>query len=140
MKSRRSQGQRAYAPAALVLQAIVENEGLSQTGIVDRTGVDRSTIAEMAVRMQRKGWLQRRRTKADARAYALNLTDEGRRVLRVAEPQSRAVDHRVLDAIPAGRREQFIDEVQAIGAELEAMAPPPAPSKRLSRRSRIPAT
>jgi DNA-binding MarR family transcriptional regulator len=32
---------------------------------MDRTGVDRSTIAEMIRRMQRRGLLQRRRTKED---------------------------------------------------------------------------
>jgi DNA-binding MarR family transcriptional regulator len=104
-----------------VLLAIAENEGLSQTGVVDRTGVDRSTIAEMIRRMQRKGLLQRRRTKEDARAYALKLTEAGRRVLRTAEPLSRAVDARVLNALPSGHRQQFIEALRAIVAALEPM-------------------
>ena len=51
-----------------VLTTVAENEGLSQTGIVDRTGIDRSTLADLVRRLQRKGLLERRRTKEDARA------------------------------------------------------------------------
>ena len=67
-----------------VLVTVAQNEGLSQTGLVERTGIDRSTLADIVRRMQRKGLLQRRRTKEDARAYAVKLTDEGRKALRTA--------------------------------------------------------
>ena len=106
-----------------VLMAVGENEGLSQTGVVDRTGIDRSTVAEMVRRMHRKGLLQRRRTRDDARAYALKLTDAGRRALRAAEPLAKTVDARVLNALPSVRRDQFIDALRTIVAALEPMAP-----------------
>ena len=83
-----------------VLVTVAQNEGLSQTGLVDRTGIDRSTLADIVRRMQKKGLLQRRRTKEDARAYAVKLTEEGRRVLRAAEPLAKRVDERILDALP----------------------------------------
>ena len=106
-----------------VLLAVAENEGLSQTGVVVRTGIDRSTVAEMIRRMQRKGLLQRRRTRADARTYALKLTDEGRRVLRAAEPLAKTVDARVLNALPSAGRDQFIDALQALVAALDGGEP-----------------
>lgn len=105
-----------------VLLAIAENEGLSQTSVVERTGVDRSTTAEIVRRLQRKGLLQRRRRREDVRAYALKLTDEGRRALRAAEPLSKSVDARVLKALPSGRQEQFINALRAIVAALEPVA------------------
>ncbi len=60
-----------------VLTAVAQEEGLSQTGIVERTGIDRSTLADIVPRLSKKGLLQRRRTREDARAYAVKLTDEG---------------------------------------------------------------
>jgi DNA-binding MarR family transcriptional regulator len=105
-----------------VLVTVAHNEGLSQTGLVDRTGIDRSTLADIVRRMQRKGLLQRRRTKEDARAYAVKLTDEGRRVLRMAEPVGRKVDERILEALPAKQREQFIDELQSIVDALQKLS------------------
>ena len=97
-----------------VLTTVAQNEGVSQTRLVDRTGIDRSTLADIVRRMQRKGLLQRRRTKEDARAYAVKLTDEGRRLLRLAEPLAKRVDDRILEALPARQREQFVDDLLAI--------------------------
>ena len=106
-----------------VLITVAQNEGLSQTAIVDATGIDRSTLADVVRRLTKKRLLQRRRTREDARAYAVKLTDEGRRVLRGAEPLAKQVDDRVLDALPTRHREQFISSLLAIVSMLEGMAP-----------------
>jgi DNA-binding MarR family transcriptional regulator len=106
-----------------VLLTVARTEGLSQTGLVTRTGIDRSTLADVVRRMQRKGLLQRRRTKEDARAYAVTLTEEGRRALRMAEPVAKKVDARILDALPVRQRGQFIGELLAIVAAFEKPAP-----------------
>src|SRR5262245_10644918 len=91
-----------------VLMTVAHEEGLSQTGIVERTYIDRSTLADIVRRLQKKGLLQRRRTKDDARAYAVKLTEEGRRVLSVVEPRARKVEERILNALPAKGRDQFL--------------------------------
>lgn len=38
-----------------VLVAVAENEGLSQTDLVERTGIDRSTLADVVKRLKGKG-------------------------------------------------------------------------------------
>jgi MarR family transcriptional regulator, temperature-dependent positive regulator of motility len=102
-----------------VFLSVAHDEGLSQTGLVEHTGIDRSTLADIVRRLQTKGLLKRRRTKADARAYAVKLTDEGRRALRIAEPLAQRVDERILDAVPARQRDQFIEALQSVVAALE---------------------
>jgi len=98
----------------VVLAAIAQSEGLSQTAIVNATGVDRSTVAEMVARLMKNGWLQRRRTKEDTRAYAVNLTDEGRKALKVGERAAREVEETVLAALPVARRDQFMQALAKI--------------------------
>jgi DNA-binding MarR family transcriptional regulator len=112
-----------------VLIVVAEHEGLSQTGLVERTGIDRSTMADIVRRMQRKGLLQRRRTKADARAYAIKITDGGRRTLRAAEPITRRVDQCILDALPSKKREGFINALATIADMLQR---PSSPSSQQS--------
>ncbi|MEQ8824171.1 MAG: MarR family transcriptional regulator [Filomicrobium sp.] len=106
-----------------VLVAVSEKEGLSQTNLVEMTGIDRSTLADIIRRMLKKGLVQRRRTKEDARAYAVKLTDEGRKILESAQPMARKVDDRILEALPTSQRERFLTDlntiVQALG-KLEA--------------------
>jgi MarR family len=43
-----------------VLAAIAEAPGLSQSDLVRATGVDRSTLADMMNRMEKRGWVARR--------------------------------------------------------------------------------
>ena len=97
-----------------VLVTVSNHEGLSQTGLVDRTGIDRSTLADIVRRMLKKGLLQRRRTREDARAYAVKLTEEGRRLLKQTEPVYRRVDDRILNALGPKQREQFLDDLAVI--------------------------
>jgi DNA-binding MarR family transcriptional regulator len=90
---------------------------------VDKTGIDRSTLADIVRRLLKKGLLQRRRTKDDARAYAVKLTDEGARVLKAAEPMARKVDDRILAALPAQQRERFIQDLNTIVRALGLVEP-----------------
>jgi DNA-binding MarR family transcriptional regulator len=45
-------------------------------------------------------------------------------VLRIAEPLSRRVDDRILEALPAKQREQFIDDLLAIVDALQKISSP----------------
>lgn len=107
-----------------VLVTVSQNEGLSQTHLVDKTGIDRSTLADIVRRMLKKGLLQRRRTKEDARAYAVKLTEEGWRVLRTAEPLARRVDEKILSVLQTTQqRDRFLSDLNTIVDALGAMQP-----------------
>ena len=90
-----------------VLRAIATKEGLSQTAIVEATGIDRSTVAEMVRRMVERGWLQRRRVRDDSRTYAVRLTPSGKQALTAADPAGRDAEEAVLSAVRTVRRDQF---------------------------------
>lgn len=102
-----------------ILQTVASNEGLSQTHLVERTGIDRSTLADVIRRMLKKGLLQRRRTREDARAYAVKLTDEGWRTLKAAEPLARRADEMILSVLAPSDRERFVKSLTLIVRSLE---------------------
>ena len=102
-----------------ILIAVSEQEGLSQNDLAKRTGIDRNTVGEIIVRLVRKGFLQRRRSRKDARANVLHLTDEAQRLL-AAHPVAQNIDALLLAALPAAQREPFLDALQAIIRNLEA--------------------
>jgi DNA-binding MarR family transcriptional regulator len=105
-----------------VLLTVSMNEGLSQTDLVMLTGIDRSTLADIVRRMLKKGLLQRRRTREDARAYAVKLTDEGMRILAAARPKVEAVDARILLALSADQRSNLVTDLKSIVDSLQAAA------------------
>ena len=117
-----------------ILLTVAQNEGLSQTQLVELTGIDRSTLADVVRRMLKKGLLQRRRTRDDARAYAVKLTDEGTRVLKTHDPMARKVDERILASLPAQQRDRFLQDLSAIVETLNQ-----AQRKRMTPANNLPA-
>lgn len=97
-----------------VLFAVSEEEGLSQTDLVTRTGIDRSTLADMIARLVARELLERRRTAADARANAVSLTEKGRGALDRALAHAAAADDALVEGLPKAARAAFIDHLHAI--------------------------
>ncbi len=92
--------------AAMV--TIHQNPGLSQVALVDRTGIDRSTTAEMIERLDRRGMVRRERSKEDHRTNALFLTDEGRACISRAAAGVGRAQERILAPIPKEDRARFM--------------------------------
>jgi DNA-binding MarR family transcriptional regulator len=97
-----------------VLYAVANNEDISQTGLVDVTGIDRSTLADVVRRLVNKGHLARKRTRQDARMYAVRITAKGRQSLDAAAPIAIKTDQRLLAALRPNQREDFIACLSAI--------------------------
>lgn len=91
-----------------VLSAIEAHEGASQTRIVELTGVDRSTLADIMRRLQKHKLIERRRSKADARAYVLKLSDTGRKALARGRPAIGDVEKHMLSVLPAAGRGELL--------------------------------
>jgi DNA-binding MarR family transcriptional regulator len=98
----------------VVLVSVAQHDGASQQDIIDQTGIDRSTVSQIMQTMIRKGLLKRRRTREDARAYAITLTDVGRDVLKTAETIVGRVEQALISALPASRAKTFIDNLRTI--------------------------
>ena len=97
-----------------VLMAVAEEQGLTQTELVERTGIDRSTLADIVSRLLGRGLIQRRRAKEDATAYAIKLTPQGAKSLRDAQPGAVAADSRLLASLPPAKRQDFLDLLNLI--------------------------
>jgi DNA-binding MarR family transcriptional regulator len=67
--------------AITCLSLIAENPGLSQTDLVQSTGLDKSMIVLIVDQLEKHGWAVRERSKADRRRHSLCATEAGRRKL-----------------------------------------------------------
>jgi MarR family transcriptional regulator, temperature-dependent positive regulator of motility len=99
-----------------VLHAVDQNDGMNQTDLVKLTGIDRSTLADMIMRMQKRELLMRKRTEEDGRANAVHMTTIGRRALRASMPAMIKADAALLEALPARVRGEFIKCLTALAA------------------------
>ncbi len=97
-----------------VLQAVTQTEDISQTGLVDATGIDRSTLADVVRRLVGRGLLARRRTRHDARMYAVRITAKGKTLLEAATPAARRADDRIVATLRPSQRAEFTACLEAI--------------------------
>lgn len=97
-----------------VLLTVEANEGLSQTDLVNMTGIDRSTLADMISRMINKDLLRRRRTDDDARANSVSITGPGKRALNTVLARVKKAEDKVLAPLPAGKRADFLKSLTII--------------------------
>ena len=96
--------QRQYA----LLVAVGSTNQPSQMDLVNLTGIDRSTLADLAARLIDKGMLERSRSDRDGRAKTIRLTPAGQAALEAARPRVRAADKRILALLSKPKREAFV--------------------------------
>ena len=97
-----------------VLITVEANEDISQTGLVEATGIDRSTLADVVRRLTTRGWLARKRTRHDARMYAVRLTPKGKAALDSSRPAAKKADDIVLATLPVRQRQEFLDTLALV--------------------------
>jgi DNA-binding MarR family transcriptional regulator len=105
-----------------LLAALEHNDGASQTVLVEITGIDRSTLAEMVRRMLEKGLLSRERTEEDQRANAVAISPSGRKALRSARNASDRAERALLEALPMPERQKFVRALAQIAQAGESFA------------------
>lgn len=97
-----------------VLMALSQNEGVTQSELVRRTGVDRSTLADMLARLSKRRLVITRRTEQDQRANAVRITAEGQRTLDEAAPKVVDAEKRIVDLLPPDQREGFLANLRIL--------------------------
>ena len=117
---------------SVVLAAIAEREGLSQSDLVSATGIDRSTLADMIARMESRGLVKRKAADGDARAKSVSLTTLGKDALEDAMPAMQTVDNALLLSLPKNKRKAFLTilTLLASAADEDELAPLAEKGKR----------
>jgi DNA-binding MarR family transcriptional regulator len=102
-----------------VLSAVDSQDGKSQTELVKLTGIDRSTLADLVARLIEQGYLQRKRTKEDARTNSIRLTPVGKKTLKTAQSGADDVDKKLLSQFAAADRRTMIECLGQLASEMD---------------------
>lgn len=74
-------------PQMLLLEAVCNAPNSNQSQLVNLTGIDRSTLSDMAARLVAEGVMTRKRdVKIDARAYSIHVTANGSKLFYEQRP------------------------------------------------------
>ncbi len=100
-----------------VLINVFQNPGMSQTALVEASGIDRSTLTEVLKRMIDRGMISKRRAAEDQRTNALFLTDEGRATLEASFEDANRTHDRILEPLRPEDWDLAIDILTALSGE-----------------------
>jgi DNA-binding MarR family transcriptional regulator len=117
-----------------LLSALEQNDGASQTELVEITGIDRSTLAEMIRRMRDRGLVMRERTEDDMRANSVALTFSGRKAVKANKAAADKADRGLLDPLPAAERQRFLRLLGMIAAAADTDGGTNGASRRKPRK------
>jgi DNA-binding MarR family transcriptional regulator len=118
-----------------VLSAVDSFDGKSQTELVKMTGIDRSTLADLVARLIEQGYLQRKRTKEDARTNSIRLTPVGKKTLKSAQSGADDVDKKLLASFAVADRRTIIDCLGQLASEMDKVEDKnPAEEPKLRRK------
>lgn len=92
----------------IILAAINEQPGLSQSDLGRIAGVDRSTLGDTMGKMESRGWIVRTPSTSDGRAYSVLLGQNGGTMLSATTQHARAADAAILDLLPKTKGRSFI--------------------------------
>ena len=97
---------------ALVLQALLQERD-SQWTITQLTGVDKSTLSDIILRLEKRGLVTRERSINDARRIICRITLEGRDAAKDAAVVAQSALERLLEPIPSNKRSAFLNDLRA---------------------------
>ncbi len=106
-----------------VLAALHGQSGQSQSELVEATGIDRSTLADMVSRMEKSGLVKRVVSKADARVKAVSLAAAGVRAYKAAVPKVQEADAALMQGLRKSSRVGLINALAVIAGDAEEAKP-----------------
>lgn len=89
-----------------ILRALQDTPGIDQVTLAELVALDTSTTADIATRLDAKGWIVRELL--PRRQRALHLTPEGEAVLADMLPRVTPMYERLLDALEPAERDEFL--------------------------------
>lgn len=98
----------ANLPEARLLFEIAGLEPVMANVLQDRLGLDRGYLSRMVARFEKRGWIVRDRTKADARARPICLTPAGRAAFDLLDHRQRAAVAHDLDRLDPVERNDLV--------------------------------
>jgi DNA-binding MarR family transcriptional regulator len=95
------------ATQAKLLQVVGEGQPMSQAELARATGTDPALTGRVLRTLLDRGWVRRRRSREDRRAFSLELTPEGDRLYEAVRAKRTALQARVERCLDAQDRAAF---------------------------------
>lgn len=91
-----------------ILRLLDSHEGIDQVTLANHAAIDRSTMANIAERLEEKAWIKRVQSLEDKRQKLLSLTAVGKKLLEDVEKFVDVTQQRILAPLTADESTEFL--------------------------------
>lgn len=102
----------------LFLFHLEREPGMTQSELAEHLQMEKISVSRQADRLQRAGWIERRDSRADRRAYHLYLTPRAARIVEKLDAAATRLRTDYLRGVPLARRSALVADLARIKANL----------------------
>jgi DNA-binding MarR family transcriptional regulator len=92
--------------------------GATQSELAEQLQMEKISVSRQADRLQRAGWIERRDSRVDRRAYHLYLTPRATRIVEKLDDTATSLRTDYLRGVPLARRSALVADLARIKANL----------------------
>ncbi len=107
----------------LLLLQLWDRDRCSQTDLVERLGIDPSTVTKMLQRLERGGWVRREPSPDDGRVMLVTLTAAGRDLQAAVTDLWRQLEHETVKTLADEDRAELLRLLRKVETGLRATCP-----------------
>ena len=98
-----------------ILGSLATSGGLTQRQLIERTGIEKSSMVLFLDALERGGWARRHPHPSDRRAHLVALTAEGGQRLALIGPKLAATEQKFLEILAPADLEQLAISLASLG-------------------------
>lgn len=96
-------------------------DGMHQTQLAETVGRDKPSVTRTLDGLEKRGWVRRNVDPDDRRSHLLGLTDEGKRILELAEPYVREIITQIFEPISDADYQVFLSVLSTLRHQIESL-------------------
>lgn len=102
----------------VVLYNLVDQDGINQKSLSHKVDKDQATLARILDILENRGYVVRRTTEKDRRAFLVFITEEGKNKVKEIAKRLAVVHNEIVEGIPLERVDLFIELIKQMNQNL----------------------
>lgn len=102
----------------VVLYNLVDQDGINQKSLSHKVDKDQATLARILDILENRGYVVRRTTEKDRRAFLVFITEEGKNKVKEITRRLGMVHKEIVEGIPSDRVDLFVELIKQMNQNL----------------------
>lgn len=98
---------------------VLDGGSLSMRELAGQAGMHQSTMSRVVDRLERDGYVERKRDSRKKRVVEVSLTAEGKKMYRHLDKECRGITSGLLESLPAERRKDCVDALDVLAKSID---------------------